>query len=82
MLSKSRADRRDSPIVDLSAVFVSFSLEKERSADAVVTGSVCTGMQHLDTQLGDSSDIDVILLRLMHKYETQRGVERPETIQH
>ena len=30
-LNRSRAERRDSPIVDLIAVFVSFSLEKEHS---------------------------------------------------
>ena len=40
ILNKSREDRRDSPIVDRSVVFVSFNLEKERSAEAVVTGSV------------------------------------------
>ena len=39
-LNNNSADRRVSPIVDLSVVFVSFSLENERSAEAVVTGSV------------------------------------------
>ena len=39
MLSKNRGDRHASPIVNLSAVLTSFSLEKEHSAEAVVTGS-------------------------------------------
>lgn len=39
-------------------------------------------MQYLDKQSGDSSNIEVlILLRLMYKYGTQRGVQTPDTQQ-
>ena len=40
ILKRSSAVRRDSPIVDLREVFVSFNCENERSAEAVVTGSL------------------------------------------
>ena len=40
ILKRRSAERRDSPIVDLREVFVSFNFENERSAEAVVTGSV------------------------------------------
>ena len=47
-----------------------------------VSDIVCTGMQCLDKQLRDSSyTIVVIQQRLNRNFETQHGIEKPDTLQ-